>query len=103
MSRLPRLAPLALALAAALPALALAQESGQDDEHAHERPRTLDVIEVTASPLRQGIEDLVRPVDVLAGEDLDARRAGTLGETLERQAGVQSAGFGVGVGRPVIR
>lgn len=103
MSRLPRFAPLALALAAALPALALAQDAGQEDEHDHDRPRTLDVIEVTASPLRQGIEDLARPVDVLAGEELDARKAGTLGETLERQAGVQSASFGAGVGRPVIR
>ena len=103
MSRLPRFAPLALALAAALPALALAQDAGQDDEHDHDRPRTLDVVEVTASPLRQGIEDLARPVDVLTGEELDARKSGTLGETLERQAGVQSASFGAGVGRPVIR
>ncbi|KFL36795.1 TonB-dependent receptor [Arenimonas donghaensis] len=103
MPRLPRFAPLALALATALPALALAQEAGQRDEHDHDQPRTLDVVEVTASPLRQGIEDLARPVDVLTGEELDGRKSGTLGETLERQAGVQSASFGAGVGRPVIR
>lgn len=101
MSRFPRLAPLALALAIALPALA--QDTPPDPEHAHDVPRTLDVVEVTASPLRQGIEDLARPVDVLTGDELDARKAGTLGETLERQAGVQSASFGAGVGRPVIR
>ena len=103
MSRLPRFAPLALALAAALPALALAQDAAPDPEHAHDVAKTLDVVEVTASPLRQGIEDLARPVDVLTGEELDARKSGTLGETLERQAGVQSASFGAGVGRPVIR
>ncbi|GAB2659925.1 TonB-dependent receptor [Arenimonas aestuarii] len=101
MSRLPRFAPLALALVAALPAQA--QQSTTEPEHAHDVARTLDVVEVTASPLRQGIEDLARPVDVLAGEELDARKSGTLGETLERQAGVQSASFGAGVGRPVIR
>ncbi|WP_374603877.1 TonB-dependent receptor [Arenimonas sp.] len=101
MSRFPRVAPLALALAVAFPALA--QDTTPDPDHAHDTPRTLDVVEVTASPLRQGIEDLARPVDVLTGEELDARKAGTLGETLERQAGVQSASFGAGVGRPVIR
>ena len=84
MSRFPRVAPLALALAVALPALA--QEASPDPDHAHDVPRTLDVVEVTASPLRQGIEDLARPVDVLTGDELDvgpgrrAQRDRLLGE-----------------------
>ncbi|PRH83758.1 TonB-dependent receptor [Arenimonas caeni] len=99
-----RPAPLTLAVLLALAAPAWGQATGTTDEdHAHDKPHTLEAIEVTASPLRQGIDDLARPVDVLAGEDLDARKAGNLGETLERQAGVQNASFGAGVGRPVIR
>lgn len=96
-----------IALIAALPALALAQdpatEQAQDDAHVHQDPRVLETVEVTASPLRPGIDDLVQPVDVLRGEELQDRVSGTLGESLERQAGVQSASFGVGVGRPVVR
>lgn len=96
-----RFAPLVVAMSLALPALALADE--RPDEHEHATPRTLDAVEVTASPLRNAIDNLARPVSVLAGEDLDARKAGTLGETLERQGGVQSSYFGAGVGRPIIR
>lgn len=103
----PRLRPLAAALLLALPAAATAtdrvpeQDAGQ--EHAHQPARTLDAVQVTATPLHQGVDELARPIEVLAGEDLDARRAGTLGETLERLPGVHSASFGPGVGRPVIR
>ena len=99
----PRFAPLVAAIALALPALVLAQAAPVADDHDHATPKTLDAIEVTASPLRNAIDDLARPVSVLAGEELDARRAGTLGETLERQSGVQSSYFGAGVGRPIIR
>jgi len=94
------------AIALALPALALAQAAPDDVEaadHKHAAAKTLDAIEVTASPLRNAIDNLARPVSVLAGQELDARRAGTLGETLERQSGVQSSYFGAGVGRPIIR
>ena len=100
---------LAAALAMALPALAVAasdsgeQDEASDDTHAHGRPLTLEAVQVTATPLRQGVDELARPIEVLAGEELDARRAGTLGETLERLPGVHSASFGPGVGRPVIR
>ena len=98
-----RPAPLALAVLLALAAPAWAQSEAEEEGHPHKGPHTLEAIEVTASPLRQGIDDLARPVDVLSGEELDARKAGNLGETLERQAGVQNASFGAGVGRPVIR
>ena len=97
-----RIAPLVTAILLALPAAARADAPEADGKHAHDTA-TLDAIEVTASPLRNAIDDLARPVSVLAGEELDARRAGTLGETLERQSGVQSSYFGAGVGRPIIR
>lgn len=107
MPRNLRPAPLALAVLLALPALAFAQAEPEAEadkhEHEHEATRTLETLEVTASPLRNSIDDLARPVEVLTGEALDARKAGTLGETLERQAGVQSSYFGAGVGRPILR
>ena len=103
MMQRPRFAPLVAAIALALPVLALAQATPADEDHEHATAKTLDTLEVTASPLRNAIDNLARPVSVLAGEELDARRAGTLGETLERQSGVQSSYFGAGVGRPIIR
>ncbi len=96
-----RLHPLTAALLLALPALASADPA--EDEHRHETPRTLQAVEVTASPLRQAIDELARPVEVLAGEALEQRKAGTLGETVDRLPGVQSSYFGAGVGRPIIR
>ena len=99
----PRFAPLVAAMALALPAFALAQDAPSEEDHEHATAKTLDTLEVTASPLRNAIDNLARPVSVLAGEELDARKAGTLGETLERQSGVQSSYFGAGVGRPIIR
>lgn len=101
MPRIPRPAPLAAAILLALPGLALADAAAE--RHNHDSARTLDTLEVTASPLGHGVDDLARPVELLVGEELDARKAGTLGETLERQTGVQSSYFGAGVGRPVIR
>ena len=98
---MPRYAPLTAAILLALPMMAQADE--RDDRHDHDSARVLDAVEVTASPLRNAIDDLTRPVEVLVGEELDARKAGTLGETLERQTGVQSSYFGAGVGRPIIR
>ena len=47
--------------------------------------------------------ELVRPVRVIEGTELDRRRAGTLGEVLDGLPGVANADFGPGVGRPVIR
>ncbi len=101
----PRLrhAPLAAAILLAIPTLAMGQAASPVPEHEHQTTKTLDVIEVTASPLRNAIDNVARPVTVLAGEALEANRAGTLGETLERQTGVQSSYFGAGVGRPIIR
>lgn len=58
---------------------------------------------VTASPDARRGEELARPVSVLAGDELMAALAPTLGETLAGQAGVHSSWFGPGASRPVIR
>jgi iron complex outermembrane receptor protein len=94
---------LMLAIATALPLGAQAQTANDANSHDRERAKALDQLVVTASPLRPGSEDVVQPVTVLAGEDLDAKKAGTLGETVAREVGVQSSFFGAGVGRPIVR
>lgn len=92
-----RRSPLFLALAlVALPAAA------QQDPR-HDGVVDLSQIVVRASPLLRTAEDLTRPVEVLAGEQLDAAKASSLGETVSRLPGVQSSYFGPGVGRPIIR
>jgi len=64
---------------------------------------SLEEIVVTASPLAKSVDELVRPVNVLSGDELDKEVASTLGETLNNQLGVNSSSFGPGVGVPVIR
>lgn len=93
--------PLHLPLAAALltgSAIAEAAEAEPADE-----ARPLLEITVTASPLGRTADDLVQPVIVLAGEELANKRRGTIGQTLEHEAGISSTDFGAGAGRPVIR
>ena len=92
-----RRTPLFLALLALSPAL-WAQEDPR-----HTEATDLDAIVVRANPLARTAEDLTRPVDVLAGEQLDAAKANSLGETVNTLPGVQSSYFGPGVGRPIIR
>lgn len=59
---------------------------------------------VTSDPLgNRTADEIVQPVTVLAGDEFDQRRAGTIGEVLEGLPGVHNADFGPGVGRPVIR
>lgn len=101
---LPPRALLALALGIALPALA-AEPAPADatTDPRHAPPNELDRVVVTASPNRATAETLVRPVDVLGGERLDEARSATLGETVNKLAGVQTSNFGPGVGRPIIR
>lgn len=93
----PRRSALWLALLAVSPAL-----WAQDDTR-HAEATDLDSVVVKATPLARTAEDLARPVEVLAGERLDAAKANSLGETVNRLPGVQSSYFGPGVGRPVIR
>lgn len=120
---LPSPARLALALAAALvlPGAALAgaappgggtdpatgaavsaaavDAAVQDDRHV----KDLDSVIVTASPLPDTAENLIRPVEVLAGARLDEAKSNSLGNTVNKLPGVQSSYFGPGVGRPIIR
>ncbi len=60
-------------------------------------------ISVTATGLARGLGEVVNPVDVLAGEDLQLRKQSSLGETLAQQPGVTATSYGQGSSRPVIR
>ena len=91
---------LALALAAALPAHA--QDHARQHDHDAD-PKTLDTVQVRATPLGDTAENLTMPVEILTGTRLEDAKAGTLGETVSRLPGVQSSNFGAGVGRPIIR
>ncbi|HVH33087.1 MAG TPA: TonB-dependent receptor plug domain-containing protein, partial [Tahibacter sp.] len=73
------------------------------DRNSPEQAHRLDEVEVSALPIKQSADDVIAPVSVLAGAELDDAKAGTLGETVAKQPGVQTTYFGPGVGRPVIR
>lgn len=100
-SSLPARLPLALALQVALSLPALAAQGAEDSRH--REPKELETVEVRGVVLGGTAEDLARPVEVLAGEGLDAAKAVTLGDTVNRLPGVQSTYFGPGVGRPIVR
>jgi iron complex outermembrane receptor protein len=72
-------------------------------EHEDEHAQKLDAVVVEADPLRSTYGELIQPASVLRGPELERRKAATLGETLQREPGVQSSYFGPGVGRPIIR
>lgn len=69
------------------------------DSHNHE---VIDEIIVTGS-LQKSAAETALPVNILGGEELRAKAASTLGETLKELVGVNSSSFGSGVGLPVIR
>lgn len=99
---------LARALLAALLVTPAAFAAGVDSAsmQAHDpdhEPVDLSAVQVRASVLPGTVEDLARPVEVLAGERLDAAKASSLGETVNKLPGVQSSYFGPGVGRPIVR
>lgn len=102
---MPRLHPLtplttllasAAALAVAQPAAAQGATAGADATSAAPQQ-----VVVTGNPLQRA--DPVQPVSVLAGEALDLRRAGSLGQTLDGLPGVATTAFGPNASRPVIR
>lgn len=62
-----------------------------------------DQITVTATGVARRLGEVVTPVDVLSGTELSLRRGATLGDTLDKQPGVASTGYGQGSSRPVIR
>lgn len=94
----------ALTLAIALANLQAAAAPAPDAARG-KSPAAADIEEVIVfgHPLARRAEDLAQPFAVLSGADLDERMAGTLGETVAQEPGVQNASFGVAVGRPVIR
>ena len=92
-----------LALALALGGLHAGAAAAQDDPRHDDDISDLTGIVVRANPLARTAEDLARPVEVLAGEQLDEAKSNSLGETVSRLPGVQSSYFGAGVGRPIIR
>ncbi|PPE75940.1 TonB-dependent receptor [Solimonas fluminis] len=83
------------AAAASFPLLAAAEEPPSAVE--------LAPVVVQASALGRTADELVQPVTVLADEELQRKRRGTLGETLENEPGIATTDFGAGAGRPVIR
>lgn len=107
MKSFPRIAPLTVALALILPTWAQAQDSTEPavtaDSTKKSKDKTLEEVTVTGTPLGQSADQIIAPVAVLSGEDLDDRRSNTLGETVSSIPGVTTTYFGPGVGRPVIR
>jgi len=63
----------------------------------------LEEVIVTATPLNNSVLELSQSTTVLTGETLAQSVANTIGETVNKIPGVQSAYFGAGVGRPIIR
>ena len=74
---------------------------GVDPESHHDA--VLEAIVVRATPLRQTSDQVIAPVAILSGAELDAAKAVTLGGSTSGLPGVQTTSFGPGVGRPVIR
>ena len=74
-------------------------------EHTH-TPAGVESIEeiiVTADPLGDVEGHMMRPVQVLAKEELKSRSIRNIGETVANELGVSSSDFGAAAGRPVIR
>jgi iron complex outermembrane receptor protein len=63
----------------------------------------LDTITVNANVFGKSANQVAQPVTVLTDEDLERQRAGSLGETLGLQSGINNSSYGAAVGRPVIR
>lgn len=63
----------------------------------------LPTITVRTGLFRQSADELVHPVDIVTGDELESRRRGTLGEVLEHRPGIANGSFGPGAGRPIIR
>jgi iron complex outermembrane receptor protein len=90
---LPRLRPVALAVALSWSVAAAAQDAAP----------SLPDVTVSASGLQLGASDMTTPASVLEGDELVRRREATLGETLSSEPGISSSHFGAGASRPIIR
>lgn len=90
-----RLLPLTAAIGTMLAGPALAQTS--------DSAQTMEVIVVSADPLRRSADVISQPVTVLTEADLKLRPITNVGELLDGLPGIANSDFGPGVGRPVIR
>ena len=67
-------------------------------DHTHSGAEAVEEIRVTAHPLSEIEEHIVRPVQVLSKEELRTRSVSSIGETVANELGVTSSDFGTGVG-----
>ena len=58
---------------------------------------------ILVTPLDSDESSMAQPASVLRGDELRRRQGSSLGDTLDREPGVQSGGMGPGASRPVIR
>src|SRR5688500_5248609 len=58
---------------------------------------------VSTTPLGGDLFEQTQSITVLTGQELELRLEPTIGETLNREAGISSTGFAPGASRPVIR
>ena len=58
---------------------------------------------VYVSPLPGDTSSMAQPASVLRGDDLRRRQGSSLGDTVDRELGVQSGGMGPAATRPIIR
>ena len=58
---------------------------------------------IVVTPLDSDESSMAQPASVLRGDELRRRQGSSLGDTLDREPGVQSGGMGPGATRPVIR
>jgi iron complex outermembrane receptor protein len=63
----------------------------------------LEEVLVKASALRSAVGEAVQPATVIRGDALQQNMANDIASVLEKSAGMSNAGFGPGVGQPVIR
>ena len=89
-----------LPLTAALSALLAGQTHAQTANSPEQR---MEVVVVSADPLRRAADVISQPVTVLTEADLKVRPLTNVGELLDGLPGIANSDFGPGVGRPVIR
>jgi len=63
----------------------------------------LDEVPITANPLMLSNDEMVHPIYIINGKDLQNRKSSSLGNLLDHIPGVNSSSWGDNVGRPVIR
>lgn len=75
----------------------------ESQSDAGDKSSAIEEVVVTLAPGDKSQDELAQSANVLDGDSLQRQRAASLGETLSRQAGIASSGYGAAVARPVIR